>query len=134
MNVSLSAFYILGIAFGMREQRLKKIRIWLFGPPLALGFGLSFAVIPFVTQSFIGCQFTADLGDRRHSGTRGLLNHPSPGNHSRHFGYAGDSLLLEGAKPEAACQKVDAEVQFSPFIIRNARCSSNAWRMTCHLV
>lgn len=61
LNVSLTVYYLLVISFGMREQRLKKLRLLLFGPPLLIGFGLAFAVFPFVTQAFVGCQVKADI-------------------------------------------------------------------------
>lgn len=35
------------------------MRLWLFGLPLVFGFGLSFAVIPFVETGYILCQFNA---------------------------------------------------------------------------
>lgn len=57
LNVSLTAYFMLVIVFRYREQRLKKKRLWLFGAPIALGFALSFAVIPFTTLAFTHCQF-----------------------------------------------------------------------------
>lgn len=57
MNVALTVYYLLVIVYGYREKRLKKARVWLFAPPLILGFGLSFAVIPFVDIGWSVCQF-----------------------------------------------------------------------------
>lgn len=57
LSLSLTIYYLLVIVYGYREQRLKKIRVWLFGSPLLLGFGLAFAVIPFVDVGWSSCQF-----------------------------------------------------------------------------
>lgn len=55
MNVALTVYFLLVVVHGFRETRLKKIRVWLFLPPLLLGSGLAFAVIPHVQESWLLC-------------------------------------------------------------------------------
>jgi hypothetical protein len=55
-NVSLSLYYLLVIVYGWREEALrKKIRPWLHGVPLLIGFGLAFAGIPFYGEADLVC-------------------------------------------------------------------------------
>lgn len=55
LNVSLAVYFYLVVASNIREPSLKKMRIWLFGPPLLLGVGLSFASIPFISKGLSVC-------------------------------------------------------------------------------
>lgn len=57
LSVSLTAYYYLVIVRGLREERLKQLRIWLFGPPVIVGASLAFAVIPFSSAAWLVCQF-----------------------------------------------------------------------------
>jgi hypothetical protein len=59
LNVALTVYYLMVIVYGVREQRLKKARKYLFGTPLVVGFGLAFAVIPFTNVGWLVCQFNS---------------------------------------------------------------------------
>jgi hypothetical protein len=57
--VALTVYYLLVIVYGVREQQLKRARMYLFGPPLLVGIGLAFVVIPFANVGWLVCQFNS---------------------------------------------------------------------------
>jgi hypothetical protein len=54
-NVSLTVYYLLIIVYSVREERLRRLKFWLIGVPVIIGFGMAFAVIPFVYQNIAIC-------------------------------------------------------------------------------
>ena len=56
-SVSLAIYYKLVIVDGWRSSRLRKIRVWLHGIPLTVGFTLAFAGLPEYTLQIFGCYF-----------------------------------------------------------------------------
>lgn len=51
------------IVRGLREEGLRKLRPWFFGPPLFLGLGLAFSSIPFGSVTFSSCDVSSDESD-----------------------------------------------------------------------
>lgn len=54
-NVALCIYYKLVIVHSWRNARLEAVRVWLLVVPLALGFSLAFAGIPFYVTQIFGC-------------------------------------------------------------------------------
>ena len=62
-NVSLALYYLLVIVYSWRERSLKKIRIYLHGIPLLVGFGLAFGGIKFYDWIDYGCHLEPPPGN-----------------------------------------------------------------------
>jgi hypothetical protein len=54
-NMSLSFYFMLVVRFGMKENQLKKLQLWLYIPPLIVGFALAFGGIPYYGNVFFVC-------------------------------------------------------------------------------
>lgn len=54
-NCSLSLYYMLVVALGWRERKLKKFKYMLLGVPLVIGLSLAFAGIPFYASIIFAC-------------------------------------------------------------------------------
>ena len=60
-NVSLAMYYLLVIIRSWRERKLRKIRLFLHGPLLLVGFGLAFGGLPFYAGFDYVCHLAPDL-------------------------------------------------------------------------
>lgn len=58
LNVSLSTYFLLVIVYRSRESQLRKMRKWLLGLPILVGFIFAGASLPFITRSLHGCHMT----------------------------------------------------------------------------
>lgn len=58
LNVSLSTYFLLVIVYRSRESQLKKMRKWLLGLPILVGFIFAGASLPFISRSLHGCHMT----------------------------------------------------------------------------
>jgi hypothetical protein len=54
-NMSLSFYFMLVVRYGMKENQLKKLQLWLNLPALIVGFALAFGGIPYYSYVFSGC-------------------------------------------------------------------------------
>jgi hypothetical protein len=54
-NMSLSFYFLMVVRYGMRENQIKKLQLWLHVPALIVGFALAFGGIPLYQNHFFGC-------------------------------------------------------------------------------
>jgi len=59
VNVALAFYYLLVIKYNWRENRLAKIKIWLFACPIAVGLALAFSGIPYYENIMLWCNNAA---------------------------------------------------------------------------
>jgi hypothetical protein len=54
-NMSLSFYFLLVVRYGMRENQLQRLQLWLHIPALIVGFALAFGGIPVYGNSLWSC-------------------------------------------------------------------------------
>jgi hypothetical protein len=60
-NMSLSFYFLMVVRYGMRENQIKKLQLWLHVPALVVGFALAFGGIPLYQNDFWGCYIAPPL-------------------------------------------------------------------------
>jgi hypothetical protein len=54
-NMSLSFYFLMVVRYGMKENQIKKLQLWLHVPALVIGFALAFGGIPLYQNDAWGC-------------------------------------------------------------------------------